>query len=128
MRMRTFTIGALCAVLIGCAAPPPPHLRAAAEEPLICRGAEQCQRYWGRAQAWLAQHSKWSIQTVSETVIATQTPREHSTDLGYQVFKESSGDGAWRIWIKPACANIYGCSSHYLTEVGAFKRYVRGPD
>ena len=73
------------AVLSGCVQTPiaiePP---AASAQPVLCVNRSQCDVYWQRAQAWVANNSVYRLQTVTDTVLETAGPQparyDHPTD------------------------------------------------
>lgn len=132
MRVRTLCVGAAVVLLAACAAPQgagvDPAVAAAATEPLFCRGADQCQRYWRRAQLWVAKNSRWKIQTATDVLIETYGSPRSSTDRAYQVLREPGPGGVERIVIRSGCGNMFGCSTNELEVAAQFKTYVRAAD
>lgn len=114
--------------LTACAtqAPLDPTVTAAAYEPLICQGAEQCSLYWRRAQVWIAGNSRWKIQTATDSVITTYTPTRGEVSWGYQVLRIPQASGAENIRIYPSCANMFGCRPRDVEVAAAFKAFVKG--
>lgn len=116
---------AVLAALAGCAAPPTAAESQAAAEPLVCRGQDECRRFWARAQTWIAQNSRWSISAASDSVISTAQPEEHSVWPGYSATRLPQTDGAERITLQVRCRNIYGCREDPYRSAASFKQYVR---
>lgn len=123
--MKRFLVAAAI-TLAGCATQPPPTAeeRAAAEKPLICQGPEQCATYWQRATFYISTNSRFKIQTANENLIQTFTPTGGTTSPGYMVTREPLGGGAFRLWVKVACDNMFGCHPPMYQEVGRLKRYI----
>lgn len=122
--MKTSIAICCAAVLVGCASPTE-GMSEEALAPLYCTGKEQCDLYWKRAQLWVAQNSRWKIQSATDVVITTYTPTGQSADYGYQVTREPlEGDGREQIKIQPMCANMFGCGPLNWPIV-RFKRAVR---
>lgn len=118
-------IALAAAMLTACAGPAIEEMSDEAKAPLYCVGKEQCDLYWKRAQLWVAQNSRWKIQTATDVVITTFTPTGQSADYGYQVTREPlDGDGREQIKIQPMCANLFGCGPLNWPIV-RFKRAVR---
>lgn len=116
----------LVAVLGGCATAQPidPVKLQEANAPLNCHGKEQCDLYWQRSQAWIAQNSRYRIQTATDTVITTFGPLDSSADLAYQITKIPGGDGNANIIITAGCDNIFGCFPEQWEGILLFKRFV----
>lgn len=120
----------LAAVLLsGCAgAPVDPGIAAAAREPLTCSDTAQCARYWQRARAWIAQFSRYGVQSASDTELTTFGPHRGSVWLAYRVARISDPDGAVKIDMAAGCDNEIRCEPLPAEATAAFKRYVRnGP-
>lgn len=115
----------LVALLAGCAsAPKDPAVVAEAHRPLICKDKAQCDLYWSRAQAWVANNGGYRIQTVSDSVISTYGPFGGKVDLASQVTREAAADGSARIRIRLSCDNLFGCRPTPEEGAVSFKRYV----
>lgn len=114
------------AALAGCAnmadTPPP---GSEAYEPLTCASRPECDVYWTRAQVWVADHSRYKIQTATDAVIQTYGPIEWRPDLAYKVTREAKADGSARIRIDATCYSPAGCAPSRTEATIAFKRYVR---
>lgn len=119
------------ALLTACATQVPaidPAIAAAAQEPLFCRGTDQCKRYWQRAQVWVAQNSYWKIQTATDVLIQTYNAVQGSTRRAYTVLKEPGSGEVERIMIRSACDNMFGCDVNEFEVAARFKAYVRAAD
>jgi hypothetical protein len=95
-------------------------------EPLYCEGADECARYWRRAQVWVVTNSKWKIQTATDAVIVTHTPPSGDIYRAYQITREPLSGGREQIKIASGCANTFGCTTDESTMALAFKNYVKG--
>jgi hypothetical protein len=102
-----------------------PAIAAAAKEPLICTSEAQCELYWHRAQFWVSSNSSYKVQTVTDTIIETYSPRGGDPSLGYQIKRERFGNGQSRIWIHAGCDNMFGCQPRVEVAAADFKSYVR---
>jgi hypothetical protein len=129
MKLHLVLLLAGAGLIAGCATPrqASPGLQAAAMAPLYCEGAEECSRYWRRAQVWVTTNSRWKIQTVTDSVIVTFTPSQGEVTRGYQVTKEPLSQGREQIKIASACANMFGCNTDAHQVALEFKNFVRGP-
>ena len=122
---HSLKIGVAAVVLSGCAQTPiavePPAVSA---EPVLCVDRSQCDVYWQRAQAWVANNSYYRLQTVTDTIIETERPTVGRTGLAYRVTRvPDTKDGA-RIFVLASCSNAFGCSPEPSVAVAAFKRFV----
>lgn len=120
-------ISATIVILAGCATAKvaSPEVQAAALAPLYCDGAEQCARYWRRAQIWVTNNSRWKIQTVTDAVIVTYTPPRSEVSRGFQITREPLSEGREQIKIASACANMFGCDTDAHRVALDFKNYVK---
>lgn len=124
--IRAISAAATAALVTACAAPAPDAATSAlADEPLYCNGAEQCNLYWRRAQVWLANNSKYRIQSATDTVITTHGPSSGSIERAYQVVRMPMDAGREQITIASGCGNIYGCNTHQDSMAASFKRFVK---
>lgn len=126
--MKKLFVGILMVMVMigfsGCAGMQP-KMSPEAKIPLICNGDEQCQLYWDRALFYVSSHSKYKIQTQTDSLIQTYSPINASTNLGYIINKEPLGNNSFRIWIRIWCDNIFGCYPKKNEEIIQFKKYVR---
>jgi hypothetical protein len=116
------------ALLAGCSQMPTPGDLAtnpSSAEPLLCTNKAQCDVYWQRAQAWVANNSLYRLQTVTDTVIETYGPEAARTGLAFRITKVPDDKDGARIYALPACSNAFGCSPTPTDAVIAFKRFVR---
>jgi hypothetical protein len=99
-----------------------------AAEPLACVGRDQCDLYWKRAQAWVANNSVYRISTATDTIIETYGPVASRAELAYKVTRVPDGRDGARILIVTSCADYLPCSPTRTSATVAFKRFVRsGP-
>lgn len=127
MRTTILTAFSLGALLGGCALPDQ-NLTADEQNqlaPVECRGADQCNKMWQRAQVWIAKNSAYRIQLANDVVITTFNPPEHSTSLGYSVLKEPKGADLFEINSRAGCANMWGCRPHPNKARAALHRFIR---
>jgi hypothetical protein len=116
------------AVLTGCTQMPAPAELAAnptTAEPVLCVDKVQCDLYWRRAQAWVANNSEYRLQTVTDTVIETYGPIAPRRGLAFRITKVPDDKEGARIYALPACSNAFGCTPAPTDAVVAFKRFVR---
>jgi hypothetical protein len=116
------------AVLAGCTRMPTPAELAAnpaTAEPVLCLNKAQCDLYWQRAQAWVANNSEYRLQTVTDNVIETYGPVTPRSGLAFRITKVPDDKEGARIYAIPACSNVFGCTPAPTDAVVAFKRFVR---
>jgi hypothetical protein len=97
---------------------------AASAKPVLCVGKAQCDIYWQRAQAWVANNSEYRLQTVTDTVIETQGPTLARTSLAFRVTRVPDDKDGARIFVLASCGNALGCSPATSDAVTAFTRFV----
>jgi hypothetical protein len=115
-------------VLSGCAQMPSPGEPAAnpvSAEPVLCINKDQCDVYWQRAQAWVANNSAYRLQTVTDTIIETYGPVAAQTGLAFRITKVPDDKEGARIYALPVCSNVFGCTPTPADAVVSFKRFVR---
>jgi len=89
-----------------------------------CSG--DCETEWQRAQVWLTRHSRWKLQTATDTTITTYNPSRHDPSYGFTVVKEPLPQGNSRITLDiTPCGNIYGCSPEKEEIRKGFLYYVK---
>jgi hypothetical protein len=121
----SFFVKRLCiaaALLSGCAQMPAPG---EAAEPLLCTNKAQCDVYWQRAQAWVANNSEYRLATVTDTILETYGPLAARTGLAFRITKVPDDKEGARIYVLPACSNAFGCSPTPAAAITDFKRFVR---
>jgi hypothetical protein len=97
-------------------------LRGVASPPICAQAV--CTEQWQRAQLWIANHSKWKIQTSTDVVIQTFNPVGMEASYGFAVSREPLGEGRYRITMKMACGNALGCNPSADDVTAAFYHYV----
>jgi hypothetical protein len=111
--------------MAGCAQTPiavePPAISA---EPVLCVDRAQCDVYWQRAQAWVANNSAYRLQTITDTVIETAGPLAARTSLAYRITRVPDDQQGARIYVMAACGHLAGCNPASSDAVVAFKRFV----
>src|SRR5262245_4085639 len=114
-------------LLSGCAPMTIPSNYAAtsmSSNPLLCASKAQCDIYWQRAQAWVANNSEYRLQTVTDTIIETQGPILSRSALAFRVTRvPDNADGA-RIVVVAACGSAFGCKPESSAAVTAFEHFV----
>ena len=120
----------IAAGLLSACAPMPISSETAAISPstnvVLCVGKMQCDAYWQRAQAWVANNSEYRLQTVTDTVIETQGPTLARSALAFRVTRVPDNQDGARIFVLAACGNSFGCRPAAPDAVIAFKHFVTG--
>ena len=122
---------ALSLVLSGCAVPARKTRLLSDDEllqidtPPSCQGADECARLWRSAQAWVAQHSGYKLQTVTDAVIQTYTPPNYSLSWGFQVVRQPSASGGEQLAVYPTCGPAPICPETQNEMRASFNRGVR---
>ena len=113
------------AALPGCVQTPiavePP---ATSAEPVLCVDRSQCDVYWQRAQAWVANNSVYRLQTITDTVLETAGPQTARTGLAFRITRVPDNQEGARIYVMAACGNSMVCNPPPSEAVTAFKRFV----
>jgi len=113
------------AALPGCVQTPiavePP---ATSAEPVLCVDRSQCDVYWQRAQAWVANNSVYRLQTITDTVLETAGPQPARTGLAFRITRVPDNQEGARIYVMAACGNSVACNPAPSDAVIAFKRFV----
>jgi hypothetical protein len=84
-----------------------------------------CKQEWERAQIWLAKHSKWKIQTVTDVLIQTFYPVGSEPSYGFSITKEPAGQGNYIIRMELVCGNMFGCDPKPQDVKKAFYYYIK---
>jgi hypothetical protein len=114
-------------LLSGCAPVPISSDSAASSvstNPVLCVGKTQCDIFWQRAQAWVANNSEYRLQTVTDTIIETQGPTLARSALAFRVTRVPDDRDGARIFVLAACGNAFGCKPASSEAVVAFKHFV----
>jgi len=117
----------VAALLSGCGPIPianDPAPTSASANPVLCVGKSQCDIYWQRAQAWVANNSEYRLQTVTDTVIETSGPALARTGLAFRVTRVPDDKDGARIFVLAGCGNALGCSPASADAITSFKRFV----
>jgi hypothetical protein len=117
----------MCAALAACAprGQVNPDVMQIATAPLTCGDKPECDTWWQRAQDWVRGHSKYEVQTVTDTLIQTAGPGGGKRALAYEITKTKNGDGTTTIGFAAHCDSSLGCKPDPWAAGAAFKQYVR---
>ena len=78
--------------------------------PITCRVGPDCDVKWSRAVAWVANNSRWKIQTQTDLLVQTYNSADGSQSPSFTVSRAASGDGLYEISLNGACDNLFGCN------------------
>jgi hypothetical protein len=109
----------------GCVAPPTPQEQTVLSRRLLCMSAEECSVMWKRAQLWVAQNSRYKIQSATDVVITTYGPIGVDAYFAHQVLREPVIKETEQIKLVLRCPNLFGCGSR-AEETARFQAYVEG--
>ncbi|WP_233272624.1 hypothetical protein [Paraburkholderia acidisoli] len=117
----------LCATAVACAprGQVNPDVMQIATAPLTCSNASECALWWQRAGDWVRNHSKYEVQTATDTLIQTSGPGGGKRLLAYEITKTANNDGTATIGFAAHCDSSLGCKPNPWTAGAAFKQYVR---
>jgi len=81
-------------------------------KPIRCHSGADCDAKWSRANAWMAEHSKYKVESSSESLIQTSGPSTFETDPypSYKVTKVAMGPAEYSIEFTGACDSIFPCT------------------
>lgn len=125
--MKRILLILLCATAAACSTRGQvnPDVMQVATAPLTCTDKAQCDLWWQRAEGWVRSHSKYEVQTVTDTLIQTSGPGGGRRLLAYEITKAANGDGTATIGFAAHCDSSLGCRPDPWTAGAAFKQYVR---
>jgi hypothetical protein len=103
-----------------------PDVMQIATTPLTCSSKVECDVWWQRAQTWVTSHSKYKVETVTETLIQTAGPDGGKRALAYQITRAQNPDGTATIGFAAHCDGSMGCKPNPWEAGADFKEYVRG--
>jgi hypothetical protein len=102
-----------------------PDVMQIATAPLTCSDKAQCDLWWQRAQDWVRGHSKYEVQTATDTLIQTSGPGGGKRLLAFEITKSANNDGTATIGFAAHCDSSLGCKPDPWSAGAVFKQYVR---
>ncbi|WP_345812400.1 hypothetical protein AAGS40_00115 [Paraburkholderia sp. PREW-6R] len=125
--MRKSLLAVLCAAAAGCSTQGQvnPDVMQIATTPLTCSSKAQCDTWWQRAQTWVTSHSKYKVETATDTLIQTSGPDGGKRALAYQITRTANPDGTATIGFAAHCDGSLGCKPNPWEAGADFKEYVR---
>jgi hypothetical protein len=103
-----------------------PDVMQIATKPLTCSSKAECDLWWQRAQSWVSSHSKYKIETATDSLIQTAGPDGGKRALAYQITRAVNPDGTATIGFSAHCDGSLGCKPDPWEAGADFKQYVRG--
>lgn len=102
-----------------------PDVMQIATAPLTCTSDTQCNLWWQRAKTWVTDHSRYPLQTASDSLIQTTGPDGGKRALAYQITKAPNNDGTSTIGFAAHCDSALGCKPDPWRAGADFKQFVR---
>lgn len=102
-----------------------PDVMQIATAPLTCTSDTQCTLWWQRAKTWVTDHSRYPLQTASDSLIQTTGPDGGKRALAYQITKAPNNDGTSTIGFAAHCDSALGCKPDPWRAGADFKQFVR---
>lgn len=96
----------------------------ASADPVLCVDKAQCDIFWQRAQAWVANNSEYRLQMVTDTVIETQGPFAGRPGLAFRITRVPDNKDGASIYIPAVCGSAFACSPASSDAIVSFKRFV----
>lgn len=127
--MRKDLLAVLCLVATaGCSTQGQvdPDVMQIATTPLTCSSKVECDVWWQRAQTWVTSHSKYKVESATDTLIQTAGPDGGKRALAYQITRTPNPDGTATIGFAAHCDGSLGCKPNPWEAGADFKEYVRG--
>jgi hypothetical protein len=112
MFLRIPIVAASALALCGCITAEQQASVAEPAKPITCHAGADCDAKWSRAKAWITDHSKYKVETSSETLMQTSGPTTFETDpsLKYKVAKIAMGPREYTIEFTGGCDSIFACT------------------
>jgi uncharacterized protein YceK len=76
---------------------------------LSCKEKAECDRYWQRAQRWIAENSYWQLNKVTPWAIETSGPSDYRTAPSITLLMWPHANGSADITIKVNCSLFLPC-------------------
>lgn len=126
--MKKGLLAVLCVAAAGCSTQGQvnPDVMQIATTPLTCTSKAECEVWWQRAQTWVSSHSKYPIESATDTLIQTAGPDGGKRALAYQITRTANPDGTATIGFAAHCDGSMGCKPNPWEAGADFKQYVRG--
>src|SRR5881392_2903474 len=112
MFLRISIAAASALALCGCITAEQQASVAEPSKPITCHKGADCDAKWSRANAWITEHSKYKVDTGSESLIQTSGPSAFETDPSptYKITKGVAGPSEYTIELTGGCDSVFGCT------------------
>jgi hypothetical protein len=123
-----FSIAAASALMLcGCITAEQQASVAEPPKPITCRAGADCDAKWSRAAAWVKEHSKYKVETSSDSLIQTSGPGTFETDPSpaYKVTKVAMGPEEYAIEFGGGCDSIFSCTPSVSSAQADFTQSIQ---
>jgi hypothetical protein len=119
MYLRISIVLASALALSGCITAEQQASVAEPPKPITCRAGADCQTKWSRAKAWVAEHSKYKMETSTDSLIQTSGPTTFETEASpaYKVTKIATGPNEYAIEFAGGCDSIFTCKADFTQTI-----------
>src|SRR2546427_8369826 len=109
MFLRLSITAAAALALCGCITAEQQASVAEPPKPITCHAGPDCDAKWSRAATWVTEHSKYKLETSSESLIQTSGPGAFETDSSpaYKITKVAMGPGEYTIEFAGGGGNLF---------------------
>lgn len=91
---------------------------------VTCNGDKDCKYKWGRALAWVTDHSDYRIDQANDQLIQTTGPDKNSPKRAITIVRVPVQDGSERFKFQTACDNMFGCTKAHNDMEEQFRMFV----
>ncbi|WP_246184172.1 hypothetical protein [Paraburkholderia bonniea] len=126
--MKKYFLPLLCILAASCSTRGQldPDVMQIASAPLTCANPAECTEWWGRAQTWITQHSRYPVEISNDSLIQTAAPDGGKRALAYQITRSPNPDGSATLDFAAHCDSTLGCRPNPWQAGADFKAFVRG--
>lgn len=112
MFCRVALAGAFALALCGCITAEQQASVAEPPKPVTCHAGADCDAKWSKATAWVTEHSKYKVESSSESLIQTSGPSTFETDPSptYKITKVAMGPNEYAIEFGGGCDSVFTCT------------------
>jgi hypothetical protein len=89
-----------------------------------CQGEADCAAKWEAARRWVVNHAGYLIQTSTDELIETDSPRGTDPRLAARVTKEPQDGSVYKILVTVWCGNADSCDTDPAEAALSFNRAV----
>src|SRR6266702_4169004 len=127
MFLRISIAAASALALCGCITAEQQASVAEPPKPITCNAGADCNAKWSRADAWIKEHSKYKVETSSESLIQTAGPSAFETDPSptYNIRKIAMGPNEYAIEFAGACDSMFACTPTLSSAQADFSQSIQ---